>query len=349
MQIKRYSSKEPLIFVWFMVPYTIVMNGLVFGNCIFSSLKVFAKLFGISVLYFALIYSVFGVVATLVKKRLPEDGQLFKRIGLLLPLFYVMNILTVQGLYLIYEKVNFNDCVVRRDMEWWVTGFGCLASTIITFLNEAVVGWEKWKTSVTETARLQSAYHKSRFLSLKRQINPHFLFNCFNTLSSLITEDEKEAEQFLDELTKVYRYLLKGEDEQLVSLTEELKFANSYLYLNKTRFGNALEVEINIREEDRLKKIPPFSLQVIMENIIYRNAFSKSSPMQIHLYTNNKNALVIKNTLHPKPVKDIMDYEEALVNLINKYRLLFKPEVEVYETATHRMVILPLIEKEVAV
>jgi two-component system, LytTR family, sensor kinase len=71
--------------------------------------------------------------------------------------------------------------------------------------------------------------------------------------------------------------------------------------------------------------------------------------MQIHLYTNNKNALVIKNTLHPKPVKDIMDYEEALDNLINKYRLLFKPEVEVYETATHRMVILPLVEEEVAV
>jgi len=234
-------------------------------------------------------------------------------------------------------------------MEWWVTGFGCLSSTIITFLNEAVVGWDKWKSSVTETGRLQSAYHKSRLLSLKRQINPHFLFNCFNTLSSLINEDEKEAEQFLDELTKVYRYLLKGDDEQLVTLAEELKFANSYLYLNKTRFGTALEVEINIRDEDKLKKIPPFSLQVIMENIIYRNAFSKSSPIQINLYTNNKNALVIKNTLHPKPVKDIMDYEEALDNLINKYRLLFKPEVEVYETATHRMVILPLIVEEIAV
>jgi hypothetical protein len=86
-----------------------------------------------------------------------------------------------------------------------------------------------------------------------------------------------------------------------------------------------------------------------MENIIYRNAFSKSSPMQIHLYTNNKNALVIKNTLHPKPVRDIMDYEEELDHLINKYRLLFKPEVEVYETATHRMVILPLIAEEVSV
>ncbi len=73
------------------------------------------------------------------------------------------------------------------------------------------------KLSVTETSRLKNVYHKSRLLSLKRQINPHFLFNCFNTLSSLIQEDEKEAENFLNELTKVYRYLLKSDEEQLVT------------------------------------------------------------------------------------------------------------------------------------
>jgi hypothetical protein len=286
------------------------------------------------------------MVAVLVKKRWPDDQQLFKRIGVLLPVFYVMNILIVQGVYLLYENISWLSCVPRRSMEWWVTGFGCIASTILTFINEAVVGWEKWKTSVTETSRLQSAYHKSRLLSLKRQINPHFLFNCFNTLSSLINENEKEAEEFLDEMTKVYRYLLKGDEEQLVSLREELKFINSYLYLNKTRFGTALDVDIRIRDEDAEKKLPPFCLQVVMENIIYRNAFSKSSPMQISIYTNNKDALVIKNTLHPKAVKDIMDYEEALDNLVNKYKLLSKPEVEVYETATHRMVVLPLIIKE---
>jgi two-component system LytT family sensor kinase len=345
MRIKRYSSKEPMIFVWFMVPYVVLINLLIFGSCIFSSLKIFLKVFGASAVYFALIYTVFGMVAVLVKKRLPEDKQLFKRIAVLLPVFYIMNILTIQGIYIVYEELNW-DCETQRKMEWWVTGFGCIASTILTFINEAVVGWEKWKTSVTETGRLQSAFYKSRLLSLKRQVNPHFLFNCFNTLSSLIIEDEKEAEKFLDELTKVYRYLLKGDDEQMVSLKEELKFINSYLYLNKTRFGTALEVDVSIREEDQEKKLPPLSLQVVLENIIYRNAFSKNSPMMINIYTNNKDALVIKNTLHPKKVKDIMDYEEALDNLVNKYKLLSKPEVEVYETATHRMVVLPLIINE---
>lgn len=334
-----------MIFVSFVIPYVVLINLLIFGACIFSSLTRFLQGFGLSTLYFTVIYSIFGYVATLIRKRLPGDNELFKRIGIMLIIFYMMNVLTVQGVYLFYEKTGWISCNPRRSMEWWTTGFGCIASTILTFLNEAAAGWEKWKTSITETGRLQSAYQRSRLLSLKRQVNPHFLFNCFNTLSSLISEDEKEAEKFLDEMTRVYRYLLKGDEEQLVSVTEELRFIHSYLYLNRTRFGSALQVDIKIREEDTDKKIPPLSLQVVLENIIYQNAFSKSSPMTISIYTNNKSALVVKNTLHPKAVRDIMDYEEALDNLVNKYKLLYEPEVEVYETATHRMIVLPLIDK----
>src|SRR3954464_13800027 len=255
MQLKRYSGKEPIIFVWFMVPYTIVMNTLVFGACIFSSLRVFAETFFISVVYFAFIYSLFGTVALMVRKRFPQDGDLFRRIALMLPLFYLMNILTVQCIYIIYDNINLLSCRPLRSMEWWTTGFGCLASTMLTFINEAAAGWDKWKHSVTETGRLQSAYQKSRLLSLKRQINPHFLFNCFNTLSSLISEDEEGAEQFLDEMTKVYRYLLKGDEEPLVSLDEELKFIDAYLYLSITRFGSALDVLVDVDETNRQKMI----------------------------------------------------------------------------------------------
>ena len=346
MQVKRYSGKEPIIFIWFMVPYTIVMNALVFGACIFSSFKVFAETFIISVVYFALIYSVFGSVAIMVRKRFPLDSDLFRRIAVMLPLFYLMNILTVQCIYILYESVDWLSCHPVRNMEWWTTGFGCLASTMLTFINEAAAGWDKWKTSVTETSRLQSAYQKSRLLSLKRQINPHFLFNCFNTLSSLISEDEDQADQFLDEMTKVYRYLLKGDEEPLVSLDEELKFIDAYLYLSITRFGSALDVAVDVDEANRQKMIAPLSLQVILENIIYRNAFSKANPMHIHIYANSKNTLVVHNTLQPKNSSDAINYEEALDDLVNKYKLLSQQEVEIYETAVQRDILIPLIEKE---
>ncbi|HTI91923.1 MAG TPA: histidine kinase [Puia sp.] len=346
MQIKRYSRIEPMIFIWFMLPYTVLINLLLFGPCVFASVGTFFSRLGVSVLYFAFIYSIFGIAATLVKRRFPGDHELYRRIGILLPLFCVMNLLTVQGVYLLYEKIQMDGCMVRRIMEWWVTGYGCLSSAILTFINEAGLGWEKWRSAMRETDRLQNAYQKSRLLSLKRQLHPHFLFNCFNTLSSLIQENEKEAEKFLDELTRVYRYLLKGAEEQLVGLEEELKFIDAYLYLVKTRFGSALEVHIEASPGDRVKKIAPMSLLVVLENIIYRNAFSKANPLRIDILTREGRTLLISNTLQPKAVTgDGFDQEEGLDDLIGKYRLLGGPEMEIQETPSCRTILIPLTEK----
>ena len=346
MQVSRYSNNEPLVFLWVMAPYVFFMNWLLFGNCIFSSLKVFFSAFGLSLLYFALIYFVFGMVAVLIKKRFPGDSEFFYRIGIMLPVFYLMNVLVVQGLYLFFENVSLLSCAPLRATEWWLSGFACLCSTVITFINEAMAGWEKWKASVTESTRLQNTFQKSRLLVLKRQINPHFLFNCFNSLSSLINEDSNDAEKFLDEMTRVYRYLLKGENEQLVTLSEELNFIQSYLYLNETRFGNALQINLDVANEDLDKKLPPLSLQVILENIIYRNAFSKANPLFASIYSHGGKKLIIENSLQPKQTRDTVDYEEGLDNLVNKYQLLNQLAVEITETKTERKIILPLISSQ---
>jgi len=346
MQIKRYSRIEPMIFIWFMLPYTVLINLLLFGYCTLSSSGSFFTRLGISLLYFAMIYSIFGAAAMLVKKRFPGDHELFRRAGILLPLFCVMNLLTIQGVYLLYEALPMGDCPVQRSMEWWVTAYACLASAILTFVNEAGLGWEKWKTSMVETNRLQSAYQKSRLMSLRRQLHPHFLFNCFNTLSSLIQENGNEAEKFLDELTRVYRYLLKGAEEQLVDLSEELKFIDAYLYLVKTRFGSALEVTTVVDKGEETKKIAPMSLLVVLENIIYRNAFSKAHPLRIDIRTLQDGSLMINNTLQPKPVTgDGPDQEEGLDDLVSKYRLLGGPGMTIHESTSCRSVLIPLIEK----
>src|SRR6476661_8230592 len=121
--MKQYSSKEMIIFLWFMLPYTLVINLLMFGSCIFSSLSDFTFTFVSSNLYFLVIYMIFGFVARLVNKRFSEDGALFRRIAAMLPLFYIMNIIMVQGLYLIYENIYISNCKPIRYMEWWVTGF----------------------------------------------------------------------------------------------------------------------------------------------------------------------------------------------------------------------------------
>ncbi|MGC4035297.1 MAG: histidine kinase [Chitinophagaceae bacterium] len=343
MQITRYSNKEPIVFLWFMVPYVFFMNWLIFGQCVFSSLKIFFASFFSSLLYFAIIYFFFGVVAVLVKKRFPGDNEFFIRIGAMLPVFYLMNLIMIQGVYLVYENVPVVSCSPIRSNEWWITGYACICSTIITFVNEAMVGWDKWKASVTEMGRLHHTYQKSRLLVLKRQINPHFLFNCFNSLSSLINEEGDEAEKFLDEMTKVYRYLLKGDNEALVPLSEELRFIQSYLFLTQTRFGSALQTKIDVEQKDIEKSLPPLSLQVVLENIIYRNAFSKSSPLFVRIYSSGNNRLIIENNQQQKQVKEATDYEEGLDNLVNKYQLLNQRKVEIDESDGERRVMLPLI------
>ena len=343
MQLVRYSKREPIIFLWFMLPYTVIINLIAFGSNVFNSFKKFGLSFITSLFYFGIIYSVFGAVAVLIKRRFPHDADLFKRIAIMLPLFYIMNVLSVQCLYLLYEKLQLSNLIAKRNMQWWVTSFGCLASTILTFINEAAAGWEKWKVSVTENTRMQTAYNKSRLLSLQRQINPHFLFNCFNTLSSLINENEEQAENFLNEMTKVYRYLLKGDEEQLVNFDEELKFIESYLYLATTRFGSALNMNIKISDEAKHKKIAPLSLQVIIENVIYSNAFSKAKPLLINIYA-DESSVAIENTIQPKQGINILNFEEAFDSLVTKYKMYSIQPVTLEENAEQRRITIPLIE-----
>src|ERR1044071_5490882 len=101
--MKRYSKKEPLVFVYIMVPYIIFMNILIFETCIFKSLPLFLKSFGISGVYFLVIYAIFGTVAIFIQKRFPGAGDLFRRISVMLPTFYLMNIGAIYSVYFLYN------------------------------------------------------------------------------------------------------------------------------------------------------------------------------------------------------------------------------------------------------
>jgi two-component system LytT family sensor kinase len=339
--IKRYSNKEPLVFVYIIVPYILFMNLLIFGGCIFHSAICFLKSFGLSTVYFFIIYAIFGSFAVRIKNRYPSAGDLFKRIRLMLPMFYLMNIGALYGIYWFYDTTGWFDCPTNHDTLWWTILYGCVMSTAITFINEGMANWDKWKDSLSEGEKLRNAYQRSKLLGLKGQINPHFLFNCFNALSGLIQEDEEEAERFLNEMIKVHRYLLRSDDEYLVSLDDEMKFANAYLKLTKVRFGNSLQVEINVPSAVLEKQIPPLSMQVILENIIYTNALSKKDPLRINIYIDEKGQLIIEHSMHEKIIVQDLNLEEGLDNLVTKYKLL-NADVSIEERDKSRKIILPL-------
>ncbi|MBX3241881.1 MAG: histidine kinase [Chitinophagaceae bacterium] len=348
MALQQYSDKELRVFLCVIFPYTIIINFMALGECVYSSTSLFLSYAGLTMIYFFAGYFVFGVTGGFIQRRLPSSQDLFKRIGLMLPVFYIMNIFLILGFYAYYENLITLPCQPVRDNFLWVLGFGCFASTVITFINEGAVNWSRWKKAVTETEQLKNAYQKSRLYGLKGQINPHFLFNCFNSLSSLISENEEQAEHFLNEMTKVHRYMLRTDDEQLVLLEQEVKFARSYLHLIAVRFGSAVQFDIDVPENIMNRFLPPLSLQVILENIIYTNAASKSEPLQLRI-TGKMNKLVIQHSIQTKIIIDEGTLLEGLDNLITKYRLMGAEEVEVIETDTIRTITLPLFTQTFSV
>lgn len=346
MALKRYSKKEPLVFVWIMVPYIVFLNLLMFGSCIFNSLALFAKSFLFSGIFIFVIYFLFGLVATLIQKRFSTAGELFKRIAIMLPVFYLMNCIVISALFYLHTRLQLLSCTPKPDMLLWSIIYACLMSTVITFINEGVANWEAWKASITETEKIKNVYQRSKVLGLKGQINPHFLFNCFNTLSGLIQEDETKAEIFLDEMTKVHRYLLRSDDELLVGLDMEIKFAASYLYLAKERFGDAINTSITIEPDEMESRLPPLSMQVILENIIYTNALCKDNPLSIAISKTTNNELMVVNTIHEKIVVQNYDVDDGLDNLMNKYRVLNAGKIVIEEKEGKRILLLPLFNKK---
>ncbi len=341
--MKRYSKREPQVFVWVMAPYVTGMNLILFGSCLFHPFTQFLLAFIYNLIYFFIIYFVFGLVAAKIHRMYPAAVDLFKRIRIMLPVFYVMNAFTIYGLILLYANNHLLNCPVKHQMMWWGLLYACIMSTGITFLNEGVANFEIWKASLSETEKLRNIYQRSRVLGLKGQINPHFLFNCFNTLSGLIDEDEEMAEKFLDEMTKVHRYLLRKDDELLVPLQDEIKFTASYLYLIKQRFGNGIEINVPGHENIPDMLLPPLSMQVVLENIIYTNAINKANPLHIQIDVFD-DYLEVRHSVHEKTIIEDFGANDGLDNLINKYNLLKAGEISIREHRHERVIQLPLLK-----
>ena len=341
MAIKRYSEKEPLVFIWIAIPYMVGMNLLIFGKHVFSSWATFGLTFLISTIYFFLVYGLFGTVAVKIKNTWPNPGDLFKRISIMLPVFYFMNAPAIGGLFYLYDYTGWVECITRHNMIKWTILYGCVMSTVITFINEGMANWEKWKKSLSQSEKLRNAFHRSKLLGLKGQINPHFLFNCFNTLSGLIHEDPERADDFLNEMIRVHRYLLRSDDAHLVSVADEVKYANSYLSLARARFGDAISADLKIQPAAMNNMIPPLTMQVILENIIYTNALNKKDPVNINISSEGDNTLTIAHSIHEKVIVRNLNTDEGIDNLITRYGLL-TAEVEITEQNAIRKFTLPL-------
>ncbi|HTN06979.1 sensor histidine kinase [Agriterribacter sp.] len=349
IRLPQYTTRDYSVMFWVTVPFICIVNSAIFGSRFFSEWKVFVVATIIGWTGLCIDFIVCGFVAVALKKRLPAGRQVSKRLTLMILVFWLLTGLFLYTLFRLYEKIELLDYTFNeKAFVWCCIGLGIL-NVFLTFLMEGVARYDSWKGSIEETEKLSKAYNQSRLLGLKSQVNPHFLFNSLNSLSSLISEDGEAAEKFLDEMSKVYRYMLRNEDDQLITLEAELKFMESYYFLLSARYGNALQLIINIEEEDKLKYLPPLTLQVIIENAFTRNMVSKNAPLHILVRSIGNDMLEIKNNVQPKKITAEMNHEAGLDNLVHKYRLLAQLPVIIEETPAERNIKLPLIIKKTEV
>lgn len=193
-----------------------------------------------------------------------------------------------------------------------------------------------------EKDRLEKEKLKSELHRLKEMVNPHFLFNTLNSLSALISENPRQAEIFLDELTRVYRYLLRNNEVEITTLSNELQFMRSYFHLLKTRYGDGIHfvTDVNLQPDEWL--LPPLTLQLLVENAVKHNRLMKDQPLTIHIFTTQNNELVVSNNIQKKDTV-VESTRIGLENINAKYRLMQRPGIVVDHSADTFSVTIPLI------
>lgn len=220
--------------------------------------------------------------------------------------------------------------------------YSILITFFITFFMFARAFLHNWRKASLDTERMKREQMSTKYESLKNQVNPHFLFNSLNALTNLVYENQDMAADFIRKLSKVYRYVLDTQSQEVVSLEKEMAFVKSYLFLQEIRFDDKLKVNILIDGYEQ-KMIPPMALQMLMENAIKHNTIAEEEPLTIDIYVENKDTLVVKNNLQKKNIPIEESAGVGLKNITARYEFLSETKVEIQETASEFIVKLPLL------
>lgn len=271
-----------------------------------------------------------------------ENPQKRLRIQVVVSFVFTSFLLFVFMYALHQNRFGDGRIINRRMIELFPISL-CLTFCVLTIhigkqffdtLKNSLLEIEKYKTE-SATAQLQN---------LKNQLNPHFLFNNLSVLTSLVYKNQDKAAHFINELAKVYRYVLDSKNTELVPLQEELDFINHYIYLQKIRFEDSVVFEINIEENKKSAYLLPMCLQMLVENTIQHNETSQANPLKVLIYTLN-NTLVIENQI--KSRSNVVDSSKTgLKNIELRYSFFTDKKVTVYNNGVIFKVILPLIQRK---
>ncbi len=233
------------------------------------------------------------------------------------------------------------------NQKWNHYSFGLWITLTIVIIFHFVYFYNRYQKNRIKEQKVIAGTASAKFDALKNQLDPHFLFNSLNVLTSLIDENPKNAQRFTTALSKVYRYVLEQKNKDLVTVDEELDFARTYMSLLKMRFEDSIIFDIPEHAANPESKVVPLSLQLLLENAVKHNTVTSSKPLHIKIYEEGENLVVINN-LQPKQIVK-KSSGVGLNNIRQRYNLLTNKKVIINQQAERFAVALPMLTKQISI
>ncbi len=225
--------------------------------------------------------------------------------------------------------------------------FGLWITLTIVIIFHFIYFYNKYQQNKIKEQKVIAGTASAKFDALKNQLDPHFLFNSLNVLTSLIEENPDNAQKFTTSLSKVYRYVLEQKNKELVTVDEELQFAKTYMSLLKMRFEDSIVFDMPENASNPESKVVPLALQLLLENAVKHNMVTSNKPLHIRIYEES-NSLVVENNLQPKQIVK-KSSGVGLSNIMQRYQLLTNKKVNITKEAKRFAVAIPMLTKQIPI
>jgi len=261
-------------------------------------------------------------------------------------------ILTLVGLFFLRAltsvflyNISFDNFI--QNESWQGYSFGLWITLTIVTVFHVIYFYNRYQKNKIKEQKVIAGTASAKFDALKNQLDPHFLFNSLNVLTSLIEENPKNAQKFTTSLSKVYRYVLEQKNKDLITVDEELNFARTYMSLLKMRFEDSIIFEIPEQASNPESKVVPLSLQLLLENAVKHNMVTSSKPLHIKIYE-KAGMLIVENNLQPKQIVK-KSSGVGLENIKQRYQLLSNKTVSINQSTSSFAVAIPMLTKQVSI
>ncbi len=319
-----------------------ILGSILFADLLQSDFRKFITFcYPVNVIYTTIFWIIFRWILIQLRRSKRTRDHVLRRIALEIVLITLAYFIIKPGLQFVMGLAlpSLRESHPNQVVELFSS---LLFSFFILAVYEIIYVYRKLDQTRLEKEQLTRQNLQNQLEGLKNQIQPHFLFNSLNTLSGLIPIDEGRAVKYVQKLADVFRYILEIQDEGLIKLGREIGFLNAYIHLIKERFGDNIEVNIDIDEAHYSKMVVPMSLQMLFENAIKHNVFTMTQPLKIEVFIDGNDRLVVTNNYQPK--SQVQSRTGLGINNIRRrYKFFVDDPVEVLKNKDSFTISVPLI------